>query len=341
MAKGLPRSLTYAKTADGESLINITVNGDGEPGATGATGDTGPKGDTGDTGPTGATGLQGIQGATGATGPQGIQGPTGATGPQGIQGATGATGPQGIQGATGPAGADGEGSGAITYPVRFDTTHSPAALYHFDGNLLDSSGNALTLSGTPFYQEVFPGMLGLSGGTSIARASHDASLTVLGDKTIQALLAMPPITAGTAASGTFISAFSGSSANTGAHNYLHSLLMVTQDQVGWFHENGVSGTNITFGSTRGIRVGSLVHVTARYQSNVLTFFINGREAGISSVLTAPTDGSLSVLKFCHFAPANAFFPVIFGWKFVASALTDVEVRAEYNRTLGPHLGFLA
>jgi hypothetical protein len=320
MAKGLPRSLTYAKTADGESLINITVNGDGEPGATGATGATGPKGDTGDTGPTGATGPQGIQGATGATGPQGIQG---------------------IQGVTGATGADGEGAGAISPPVRFDTTHNPPALYHFDGNLLDSSGNALTLSGTATYQEVYPGIVGLSGGTGIARAVHDASLTVLGDKTIQALLAMPPIVAGTAASGTFISAFSGSSSNTGAHNYLHSLMMVTQDQVGWFHETGVSGTNVTFGSSRGIRIGSLVHVAARYQSNVVTLFINGREAGISSTLTGPTDGSLSVLKFFHFAPATAIFPVIFGWKFVASALTDLEVRAEYNRTLGPHLGFLA
>jgi hypothetical protein len=320
MAKGLPRSLTYAKTADGESLINITVNGDGEPGA------TGPKGDTGDTGPTGS---------------QGIQGPTGATGPQGVQGATGATGLQGIQGATGPAGADGEGSGAITYPVRFDTTHSPAALYHFDGNLLDSSGNALTLSGTPFYQEIFPGMLGLSGGTGIARASHDASLTILGDKTIQALVAMPSITPGSGiASGTFISAFSGSVSNTAAHNYLHSLSFFTQDQLIWFHETA-TGTNVTFASTRGVRVGSLVHIAARYQSNVVTLFINGREAGISTALTAATDGSLSVLKFCHSSPLNALFPVIFGWKFVASALTDLEVRAEYNRTLGPHLGFLA
>src|SRR5690606_12034736 len=116
--------------------------------------------------------------------------------------------------------------------------------------------------------EVWPGVIGLSGGAP-ARSSNDASLTVLGNKTIQALIAMPPITVGSAASGTFISAFSGSSSNTEAHNYLHSLSFVTQDQLGWFHEQGASGSNVTFQSTRGVRIGAIAHVAARYQSNVV------------------------------------------------------------------------
>lgn len=350
MAKGLPRSLNFAKTADGESLINITVNNDGEgaTGPTGPTGATGPTGVvsptggtgatgvTGPTGPTGATGATGVgsTGPTGATGSAGATGPTGSgNGPTGATGSTGVTGVTGPTGSTGPAGADGEGSGGGGVITKFDTTHSPVGLWNFNESLEDSSGNGFTLIGSPIYREIWPGLIGLVGGTP-ARSSFDALLAVTGDITILAIVVMRAVPANGQ-----ICNFSGNGASeTSPNNFLYTLSCLTQDTLQWFHETG-AGTDQSFNSTGHVKglpvLGVPFEVVARRLGGVVTWFVNGIVYGTaSSALTAPTDGSAGAFKL----RTGTNPPEIASLKIVSSALTNNEVAAEYNRTLGPVFG---
>lgn len=309
MAKGLPRSLTYAKTADGESLINITVNGDGEPGPTGATGPTGPTGATGETGPTGPTG------------------PTGATG-------TGVTGP------TGPTGPAGEGSSAATIS-KFDTTHNPVGLWNFNDSLEDSSGNGFTLTGTSHvFREIYPGIIALAGG-SAARTVNDAALTITGDVTIQALVSFAP---SSAAGDVCKFANDGGADGTIANNTLYRFIA---DQTGTngftaFHEASTpsAGANHTFSSTgvsnRGLPRNEMLFYCAMVrESNVYTFYLQGLPYGTASgTLTAPTGGTAAFLV----VRSDAASPDIAALKIVGSALSAAQIKAEYNRTLGAAYG---
>lgn len=291
MAKGLPRSLLYAKTADGESLINITVNGDGE-------------------------------GATGATGPTGATGAPGGVGPTGATGSTGATGPAGES-----------GSGGAGLIAKFDTTHNPAGLWNFNETLDDSSGNGFTLTGSPVYREMWPGLIGLVGGTP-SRPGFDTLLAITGDITIEAICVMR-----TAPTNGQICNFSGSGASeTAPNNFLYTISLLTQDVLQWFHETG-AGSDLSFNSTGHVKalpaLGVPFEVVGRRAGGVVTWFINGVQLGTSSsALTAPTDGSAGFFKL----RAGTNPPEIASLKVVASALTNNQIAAEYNRTLGPAFG---
>ena len=110
-------SLNSIFVDNGNTIVEINIEGSGGAGSQGPKGD---KGDTGEQGPQGIQGEKGEKGDIGSQGPQGIQGEkgdkgdTGAQGPQGIQGEkgdkgdTGAQGPQGIQGEKGDKGDAGE-----------------------------------------------------------------------------------------------------------------------------------------------------------------------------------------------------------------------------------------
>jgi hypothetical protein len=292
-------------TSHGPATIPEWLAGSGAVGATGATGAAG------------ATGATGFTGATGAAGPTGTTGATGATG-AGATGATGATGPSGAVGGT---------------IARFDLTHSPVGLWHFNGNLNDSSGNGLNLTGSVTYRHVWTNIMGLVSGTA-ARSAFDAALAITGDITIQALCIMriAPV-------GAVIAGFNGPFASdTAANNYLYQFALTNQDVMAWFSESG-AGVDASFNSTgAGAGLPSFntpMHIVARRASNIITYWVNGVQFGsASSALTTPTSGTSAVFS----THANSGAPDMFGLKVINSAITDQQIRDEYNRTLGAAFG---
>ena len=234
--------------------------------------------------------------------------------------------------------ATGAGGGGGGVPQRFDLTHSPVALYHFNGTLNDSSGNGLTLSvltGALAYRQVWPGVVGITGGV-VGRSVNDASLTILGDVTVQVLAVLR-----SAPSNAQI-AYVGASGETEATNVAWQVDIEGPNELQWFSESG-AGVNASFNSTGTSNVGLPAigvpfYLAARRASNVITFFINGVQFGsASSALTTPTGASAATLR-CREGTAP---PELFGLKIVSSALSDAQIAAEYNRTLGAAFGFLA
>lgn len=229
------------------------------------------------------------------------------------------------------------GGGGNAVPDRFDLTHSPIALYHGEGDVLDYSGNSLDLTlGTIQYRQVLPNVLGLMSGASSPprRSSTDASLSITGDITVQAIVEVysNPSTS------EYIVSFT-ASGETEATNTLYHFGWSGTGTLRWLSESG-SGTDAQFLSTGTLEIlpglGKIYYVAAVRESNVVTFYLNGLPYGSSSgTLSVPTGGSSSVLQ----VNGGSSFATL-GVKIVASALTAAQIKAEYNRTMGVAFGTL-
>jgi hypothetical protein len=279
-------------------------------------------------------GSRGPQGPTGAAGATGGTGPTGLAGATGATGATGPTGGVGPTGATGATGTAGSNSGQ---PARFDTTHSPVALYHFNGDLNDSSGNALHLTGgTPVYRAVWPGVVGLASSATPgpARSSSDASLRIAGDVTIQLLCVMRSVPS---TSQTVGFQLTGSTAEAGNSQY--QCIFTNQGTLNFRSESGsnVAASVSSSGNTVSLpALGVPFHVAWRRTSGVVRFYVNGLPFGSdTSAVTTPTGGTTAVLELNSTAGAGVEY---FGLKIVDSSLSDADLKAEYNRTIGAGFG---
>lgn len=232
-----------------------------------------------------------------------------------------------VVGAGGGPGPVGPG-GAIS---RFDLTHAPVALYHFDGDLNDSSGNDfhLTGSGNPSYCEVWPRIKALVSGSG-SRPVHDALLYIDGDITIEVLgcFLNDPL------SGKIVG-WSGSP--------VFELAINDPTAPSWFHDSAGSVRveyKPFFGmppSLRLPRAGVPWHLVARRASNVITFWLNGMPYGAASSVLAASTGSASLLEV-RTGGGMSYLPDLFGLKIITSALTDQQIRDEYNRTLGGAFG---
>jgi hypothetical protein len=77
-------------------------------------------------------------------------------------------------------------------------------------------------------------------------------------------------------------------------------------------------------------------------SNVIQFYRNGELMGSASgTLTAPSGGSNSRLRIGALTDSSELLlGIIGGVKIIPSALTSLQMKAEYNRTFGISLGFL-
>ena len=227
------------------------------------------------------------------------------------------------------------GGGTAGGIQRFDLTHSPVALYHFDGTLNDSSGNNLHIdSGTPTYREIFPNFIGLSSTQPLLQRSiHDPLLTITGAVTVECLAVLT-------GTGSFVVAAFTATGETEATNILWQLDSPTGDGLRNFWEFG-AGTNGGTGEILGNRVLPRLHVPChlaitRASDGVSRAYVNGVQLGsTTSALTLPTGGSTSNLQIA--AASNI---AKFGLKVIAAELTPGEIAAEYNRTLGPAYGFL-
>jgi hypothetical protein len=217
---------------------------------------------------------------------------------------------------------------------KFDLTHNPVALYHFERNLNDSSGNGLHMAGTMTYRHVYPNVWGVVGG-SPARPVSDALLRIAGDITIEVLCIMRVVPSGTNQIVMFLQ-----SGNAESANAMYSIEITDQSNLRWRSEHGSLGTATThtaIGANGAVlpNLGVPFLLQARRASGVVTFFINGEFYGFASpVITTPTGGTLSQLIL----RGGSTPPEIFGLKIIPSALTDEEIRAEHMRTLGDAFG---
>lgn len=213
--------------------------------------------------------------------------------------------------------------------TRFDLTHSPLALYHFDRSLEDASGNGFDLSGSATYREVAPQDFELAPGSDVSRSVRDTALALTGDITVEVIGRMYA----TPSSHAFAS-FTASGESL-ATNTLWQFGPQSLTTFRWLQEFGAAGTDAAFvssGATEALPApGALFHAAAVRSGNMVTFYINGRPFGVTSAaLTAAAGGTSAVLRVMLGATSFG----LQGFKIVGTALTAAEVAAEYSRTVG-------
>ncbi len=219
-----------------------------------------------------------------------------------------------------------------------DLTHAPIGLWQLNETLNDTSGNNRHLvmsAGNTRYTEIYPGVRALNLATTnrLNFSTTGTALQRTGDITIEMLLLLYAYPAGLAPLVSYQA-----SGETEATNTLYETGL-NVDQLRWLSESG-AGVDATFSVDRLPALGEICHFATRRSSNVIQNFVNGSLLGSASgTLTTPTGGTSSsfwVGSVSGFTPACAMASL----KVVASALTNDEIKAEYNRTLGGLLGRL-
>lgn len=219
-----------------------------------------------------------------------------------------------------------------------DMTHSPAGLWQFNETLNDISGNNFHFSlsaGATRYTEIFPGIRALQLLTTnrYTFATTGTALQHTGDITIESLLSLNAIPSGAA-----ILAYDAVGETT-ATNTLYSY-GINSDSLAWLSESA-SGTDATYNNNRLPPLGSLCHFAVRRLSNVIQFFVNGLPFGAASgTLATPTGGTTAFLSL---GGAGGTTPLcaLCSQKLILSGLSNAQIKAEYNRTLGGYLGVVA
>lgn len=226
---------------------------------------------------------------------------------------------------------------------RHDTTHSPLGLWQFDTFSTageDTSGNGLDLTveaGTKRTIHVFPGVEGiyLDGSTSWYESTGASSLELTGDMTFEALCIVQT------ASNNDPFFTHQASGETEATNQLYGLKYDTAPAVLWLQESG-AGVNATHAVGNAMMMpGQLCHMAVTRTSGVVQAYLNGRRWGsASSALTTPTGGGSGNFRLGSDATPEYFHGAFASVKLIGSALSAAQVRAEYNRTMGPAFGFV-
>lgn len=238
----------------------------------------------------------------------------------------------------------------------FDLTGAPVGLWNFNNTLADVSGNGNNLvlsAGNPGFADIVPGKKALAIwlGTRYETAAAVPLLQILGDVTIETIIQQDgnPIT-----NNIVLCQYRGPTATPlEANNILYQFRLQatgaftnTRD-IGFASQNGVvlntvyssAGTPASLGCIHNI-----VYLAVRREANVVTFFVNGVPFGNpSGVLTAPTGGNGANTRFCvgNNGPGTTAVEVVnlmLGLKVFNRALSDAEIKAEYNRTMGPAFG---
>lgn len=259
-----------------------------------------------------------------------------------------------------------------TLPNKHDTTHSPVALYQFEDNLNDSSGNGLHLSfallpANPIqsekYCDILPGLRGVYFNQDffLERISNDPLLTITGAITIEAIIFMSDMTSD-GGGGAYVVSFGGNS-GLEVDNNLYSLFMKSTTFPGlpfgigigggdmdmtW--EYGVIPVTVTYRDTvHFVPRGIPVHIAITRSSGpnpVVRTYISGTLTSTSAAFVgkAATGGTTSRLRIGidqgEISNFSSYYGGITSIKIIASQLSDAEVKAEYNRTLGPLYGQL-
>lgn len=224
-----------------------------------------------------------------------------------------------------------------------DTTHSPVALYQFNGDMLDSSGNGLHLSkftGLERYTWLAPGLrcFFFDGETSLRRPGNDALLTITGALTIELIFLYTPSTF----TGTFLSFGGGAVPARPATNVLYELIFDLI--ISW--QRSTSSGAIFFNSTAATPDFLPIHYAVTRSSGasqIVKFYVNGDLVDTSGSLLAPTGGTSSRLWVgSDDNPLVTFDFMVWSMaslKIIPSELTKHEIKQECNRTVGHFYGW--
>lgn len=217
-----------------------------------------------------------------------------------------------------------------------DTTFSPAGLWQFNETLNDSSGNGLHFTieaGSVNYGDIAPGVKGVildGASTALIYGTSSATLGTLGDISIEMLISVNLY--GNLRNVVSYSAFP-SGASTNNTNYCIELLSTTNEFT-WVQESGSNVPSRTANIISRPPLNQLCHFAMTRRSNVIRTYINGILVDTSSTLTAPTGGSNCRLRVA--TQGRGWSPpcTLASLKIVSSGLTDTQIAAEYNRTMG-------
>lgn len=228
-----------------------------------------------------------------------------------------------------------------------DLTYNPVLLVQFNNNMLDTSGNGLHLSfdaGTTIdYGQMYPGacIVGarLNGAT---RLTHDTDvrLQLLGDMTIEFLAVIKS----TPSDAPIVTYTAGLNDASSTFNYLYHFEFTPTYHPQWFQEYGlgINQTVVTDALVYGPN--TLQHIAVTRINNRVRFYVNGVMVGNpSDVLIPPVDGSVSKLFVGGtggFGASERFCGDMYisSLKIIGRGLTDAEVLAEFNLTMGRHPG---
>jgi hypothetical protein len=261
------------------------------------------------------------------------------------------------QGSTGGGAAvTGSGSASGYYPgvasFRLPATHNPVALYHFDGNLRDSSGNGLDMSveaGEQYYAPIWPGTLGaVIGGTAgglfsrlVCNASAAATMLALKDDiSVEMIYLQQEQPTSLTGFGMAYNDAGGTEASNALWQF-NSSSVVNGPQ--WFQRWG-SAPNVANYQASGLAYpfgGRVLLVGARRASGIIRFFLDGKPYGTqtASGLTRPTGGSLSKFRM---GGSNSGTQsgrwLTSGVKIMPTGISDQAFLDDYNSSLGQYYG---
>lgn len=214
----------------------------------------------------------------------------------------------------------------------------PVELWHCDGDLvgeLHGYTPAVT-TGTLKWQPQYSGFVCafFDGATVASMAAYEASLRLLGDKTITAIVAMHSL-ASAAANAGVIASFSGSAASdTEANNTVWAFGAYDAGAY-WLSEHGSGVDDVIAIGGRPAQSEMAVY-TARLESDVLTTWVNGRlVGGPSSASTTPTGGTTGVFTLGSVTGSTAHRAVMTlgGLAVYDSAISDAAILAQAQAVL--------
>jgi len=227
-----------------------------------------------------------------------------------------------------------EGGGASAQ--MHDLTHSPVVLYNFESGseLVDSSGNGLDLDtevGTPRYADLISGisMVDLDGSNLRRSSSNDSELNITGAVTVELFAINRNSTGGIAIS------YQG-----GDTQFWDARVAATEKYGTGYRKSGGSFVEVASDVTWA-RGPELQHfaVTRASDGKTYKFYVNGVLKDTEVAANTPQSGTDSAVNIganrLNAARFNGFVGSI---KVVASELSADDIKAEYNRTLGPLLG---
>jgi hypothetical protein len=232
----------------------------------------------------------------------------------------------------------GEPGHALTWEVippgvqisKFPNDLDPFALYNFEGNLLDTSGNGRDLTaGASNYIDIFPGFVGREINSGAPATRNDQAFNLPGDITILSMIQANDYV------GANVLAFRGIG-GTQALNYIYSFgPYAGTRQLQFFSETGI-GVGTTFnGTLRQLPfIHNLVWLGMTRIGGVVQYWINGRKNGVpSGVIATPNGGTSSVLITGEVGEG-----AIGAIKFWDRGLSDAEMAQQYNVTMGRVFG---
>ena len=233
-----------------------------------------------------------------------------------------------------------------------DTTHSPVALYQFNGNTLDSSGNGhhLTVAtGVIRYAPMAPGLKGaffenspsIGSGFAMLRGPPGvAALQLTGDMTVE-MLGFFRVYRDPSFPAVVVTHSGVGSAE--ASNTLYRLSLEGTLSTRYQQEHG-AGVADTYDEPSGqVMDVTLSHFAFTRASGVVRFYGNGQLAGAggagSTGMLPPSGGASGVLWVGGDpnGPYN-FAGYLASLKIINRALSEDEVKNEVKLTLGPVFG---